>query len=160
MQHRFSIDLPLRNDWGNVDLVRTSILNCFTVVFTDVDGCRSVAMVVGELLENAIKYGAWNGEDRAFHLRVTGEAHKATVIVQNPIDGESGAGDLVATIAWIKKFPTAEEAYRTRLLEVAAAPRSLERSQLGLARVAYEGNCDLCAEVGDGSVRVTAELAY
>src|SRR5262249_4675535 len=57
----FSIDLPIRSDWANVDLLRTSVQNCFTAVFSEVDGCQALAMVTGELLENAIKYGDWSG---------------------------------------------------------------------------------------------------
>ena len=29
----FSIDVPLRSDWANVDLLRTAVLTCFTAVF-------------------------------------------------------------------------------------------------------------------------------
>src|SRR6188472_1509324 len=66
----FSIDLTVRNEWKNIDLLRTSVQNCFIAVFADLDGCHAIAMVTGELLENALKYGDWTGGDRAiFRLR-------------------------------------------------------------------------------------------
>src|SRR5262249_37618116 len=69
----FSIDLTVRNEWRNIDLLRTSVQNCFIAVFADFDGCHSIAMVTGELLENALKYGDWTRGDRAmFRLRVQG----------------------------------------------------------------------------------------
>ena len=43
----FSIDLPIRSDWANVDLMRTSVQNCFTAIFSDIDGCHALAMVTG-----------------------------------------------------------------------------------------------------------------
>ena len=72
----FAIDLPIRNEWSNVDLVRSSIENCFSAVFHDLDGCRTIAIVAGELLENAVKYGDWSAES-TFRLRVWGKASTA-----------------------------------------------------------------------------------
>ena len=67
----FSIDLPVRSEWANVDMLRLSVQNCVTTMFSDIEGCRSLAMVTGELIENAIKYGDWHGdEDQRFQLRV------------------------------------------------------------------------------------------
>ena len=43
----FSIDLTVRSEWRNIDLLRTSVQNCFTAVFADVDGCHAIAMVTG-----------------------------------------------------------------------------------------------------------------
>ena len=61
----FSIDLTVRNEWKNIDLLKTSVQNCFIAVFADLDGYHAIAMVTGELLENALKYGDWTTGDRA-----------------------------------------------------------------------------------------------
>jgi len=99
----FSIDLPVRNEWKNVDLLRTSVQNCFIAVFSDVDGCHSLAMVTGELVENAVKYGDWSGDERCFRLRVHGEERHAYVAVENPIrDGDQSVHRLLATIERIQ----------------------------------------------------------
>jgi hypothetical protein len=156
---RFSIDLPVRNEWENIDLIRTSVQNCFNAVFKDVDGCRSLSMVTGELLENAMKYGAWSSEGAAqfFRLRVESEQGKMRVLVENPLaegDGEA----LLATLAKIQSYPDAEAAYRARLLEIASSTDDFETSRLGLVRVAYEGGCKLRAQIAGRTLTMIAEM--
>jgi hypothetical protein len=152
---KFLIDLPVRNHWENVDLLRTSILNCFTAIFSEIDGVHAFATVAAELLENAIKYGQWGDPTSKLHLRVWGDDREARVEVENPVDPASeDARELIKTIDWLKTFPTAEAAYRARLLEVAMSESGV--SKLGLARVAYEGACNLRAEIDGDVLRVTS----
>lgn len=160
MAFNFSIDLPVRSEWSNVDLLRTSVQNCFTAIFSDVEGCHSLAMVTGELIENAIKYGDWGGSDeQRFHLRVWGEGRSAHVSVENPVQsGDNNAAEVLRTLGWMRSFPSSGEAYRAKLLEVAEADRDPLTSKLGLVRIAYEGNCSLTAELASGVLRVQAEL--
>jgi hypothetical protein len=158
-QFSFTIDLPVRSEWSNVDLLRTSVQNCFTAVFSDIEGCHSLAMVTGELLENAIKYGDWTGtEEHRFRLRVWGEGRSAHVSVENPIADEENAAEVLKMLGWMQTFPSADEAYRAKLLEIAASDRSAGVSKLGLVRIAYEGNCTLKADISPGVLRVHAEL--
>lgn len=156
----FSIDLPVRSEWANVDLLRTSVQNCFTAIFSDIQGCHSLAMVTGELVENAIKYGDWAGsDDRRFRLRVWGEGRQAHVSVENPVhSGDAGAEEVLQTLRWMRSFSSPSDAYRAKLLEIAAADRDRSISKLGLVRIAYEGNCMLTAELTRGVLRVQAEL--
>jgi two-component sensor histidine kinase len=172
MTFSFSIDLPIRSDWANVDLLRTSVQNCFTAVFSDIDGCQALAMVTGELLENAIKYGDWSGDDGgAFRLRVWGEGARGTgahrsahVSVENPVKPDDPhVADMMATLSWIKSFATAKEAYRAKLLEIAASrDDEMSPSRLGLVRIAYEGSCTLKAELDGGGkvLKVTADSVF
>ncbi len=157
----FSIDLTVRNEWKNIDLLRTSVQNCFTAVFADLDGCHAIAMVTGELLENALKYGNWTATDRTmFRLRVTGQSENVEISVQNPLRPEDpNAANLEKSINWINSFPKAGDAYRARLLQIAqeesdAAPSS----RLGLVRIAHEGNCRLSMAIDNGVVTVMASL--
>jgi hypothetical protein len=153
----FKIDVPVRNEWANVSLLVTSVQNCFNAMFADVDGSQTVAMVAGELLENAIKYGCWTAGGHYLRLNVQGGAKRARVSVENPVD-PAAVAELQRTLDWIKEFPSAEAAYRARLLALAQTTDP-DVSKLGLTRVAYEGRCTLAAEVLEGAVRVTAELA-
>ena len=155
----FSIDMTVRNEWRNVDLLRTSVQNCFTAVFADVDGCHAIAMVTGELLENALKYGDWLGGDRAmFRLRVHGtKDNMVTVSVQNPLEkSDANAQALMSSIEWINSFPKPEAAYRARMMQIAQSEDEAPTSKLGLARIAFEGTCRLAAHVDNGTVTVTA----
>ena len=110
----FSIDLPVRSEWANVDRLRTSIQSCFTAVFSDFESCRSLAMVTGELVENAIKYGDWTAaDDRRFRLRVWGEGRSAHVLVENPVQhGTGDAAEVLNTLSWMRRFHSPIEAYR------------------------------------------------
>ena len=157
----FSLDLPVRNEWRNVELLRTSVENCFQAVFADLEGKVAISMVTGELLENALKYGDWDSEEgrRAFRLRVAGDRERAVVTVQNPIKpGDPTLHDVVETVAWIRSFKTPGDAYRARLLEIAQAEADAEPSKLGLVRVAYEGNCTVDAVVDGTTLTVTARM--
>ena len=157
----FSIDMTVRNEWRNVDLLRTSVQNCFTAVFADVDGCHAIAMVTGELLENALKYGDWVSGDRAmFRLRVHGKANQVVeVSVQNPLKSDEGnAQTLLKSVEWINSFPKPEAAYRARMMQIAQNEEDAAPSRLGLVRIAFEGNCRLAARVDNGTVTVTAAL--
>jgi hypothetical protein len=162
-RYSFSLDLPVRNEWRNVDLLRTSVQNCFSAVFQDMDGSHALSMVTGELLEKALKYGHWELPDAAkgvFRLRVEGGSARTTVTVQNPIKPNDGELALLQdTLAWIRGFKTAEEAYRARLLQIASADEEIGDSGLGLVRIAYEGDCTLEASVDGSTLPVVAELS-
>lgn len=157
----FSIDMTVRNEWRNIDLLRTSVQNCFTAVFADVDGCHAIAMVTGELLENALKYGDWVTGDRAmFRLRVNGsENNIVEVSVQNPLkDHDANATQLLKAIDEINSFAKPEQAYRARMLQIAQNEEDTSPSRLGLVRIAFEGNCRLTAKIDGGMVTVIAAL--
>ena len=157
----FSIDLTVRNEWKNIDLLRTSVQNCFIAVFADVDGCHAIAMVTGELLENALKYGDWTDRDRAvFRLRVRGTEGNIEVSVQNPLrTADANSNALLSSIEWINSYPKPEQAYRARMLQIAQEDGGDgSPSRLGLVRIAFEGNCRLSASVDKSTVTVSALL--
>lgn len=146
----------MRTEWKNIDLVSTSLRDCFRAVDLDLDGCRTIAIVVAELLENAMKYGCSTGDCAPgfLRLRIDESPERTIVRVENPVDPNSRAlEDLSETIAWIRSHGTPEEAFRERLLEIASG--KLERSKLGLVRVAFEGNCDLEASVSANGSMLT-----
>jgi hypothetical protein len=154
----FSIDLPVRNDWRNVDLMRSSIQSCFTAVFRDLDGCHAMSMITGELLENAMKYGHWGETEQVFRLRINGDSTHATIVVENPASRASGHVErLKQAIEWIRGFANPRDAYRARLREIADADPGQSR-QLGLVRVAYEGGGILSCNFDGSVVVVTVEL--
>ena len=157
----FSIDLTVRNEWRNIDLLRTSVQNCFIAVFADLDGCHAIAMVTGELLENALKYGDWTGGDRAmFRLRVVGREGNIEVSVQNPLKAnDAHAESLRSALEWLSSFAMPELAFRARLMQIAQDESDSRPSKLGLVRIAFEGNCKITAKVDNGTVTVTALLA-
>jgi hypothetical protein len=124
------------------------------------EGAHGIAMVTGELLENAVKYGDWSDAARTFRLHVSGDGRRAAVSVEHPVrQGDPHVLRLLDTLRWLRGFSSAGDAYRARLMAVAAAERPGETGGLGLARVAYEGGCALRADLDGELLRVTAEMA-
>jgi len=155
----FWIQLPVLADWRSIDLVRSSVQNCLAAMLSDAEGFPDIAMVAAELLENAVKYGHWGEPDTNFRIRVRGGPDGATVEVENPVpaDGDS-VSEVFRIISWIASFPTAEEAYRARILEIASVPAGEAGSGLGLVRVAYEADAALEAEIHGRVLRVRATM--
>jgi hypothetical protein len=152
----FTIDVPVRNEWSNVSLLVTSVQNCFSAMFANVNGSRTVAMVTGELLENAIKYGVWTSQERRLRLAVSGSTSAAQIRVENPGTARD-FGELRQCIDWIAGFPSAEAAYRAKLLALATTTDPTV-SRLGIVRIAYEGKCSLAADFESETICVTATL--
>jgi hypothetical protein len=157
---RLVIDLPVRNEWSNVELLRSAVLSCFAAVFTDLDSCRAVATVISELMENAIKYGSWDDPDRdSLHLAIKGEDDLVQVSVEHPVEpGSQQVERLRQTVLWLSTFTRPEDAYRARLTEFAEHAPETGHSRLGLARIAYEGNCAISVDVTGRMLRVSAEM--
>ena len=156
----FSIDVPVRSEWASAERLRASVGGCVLAMFGDVDASHALGLVTAELAENAIKYGRWSGVGETFRLRVWGGRPCAHVTVESPVDPDPAATQrLFDTIRWIDGFASAEEAYRARLVEIAASP-GVEGSRLGLVRVAYEAGCTLRAEIDGEVLRVTADVAW
>ncbi|MDF1561980.1 MAG: hypothetical protein P1V51_02990 [Deltaproteobacteria bacterium] len=154
----FQIQVPITSSWSHIELLRSSVLNCLATIFSDNEFCHSVGMITSELLENAVKYGDWNSLERAeFQLHVAGDETQVEVTVSNPVrEGGSEVEQLFRTVDFIRSQESAESAYRSRLSEVARG-QSNGVSRLGLARVAYEGHCEVKARIDDRSIlHVTA----
>ena len=144
----FQLTIPIRDEWDNIELLRTSLLNCLTTIFRDTNFCHEVGIIAGELLENALKYGDWtHADDTSFQLAVHGDADSVSVEVTNPVASEDAARDVMRMASWIEGFESAQAAYLTRLKEVAEQDPSDETSRLGLVRIAYQSNCRLQAEL-------------
>jgi hypothetical protein len=150
----FALDLPVRGDWPNVEIMRNAIIGCFRAAFAHLDNCERLAMVAGELMENAIKYGRWSDGDRQLRLRLRGDERHVEIAVECPVEpGSERLADLFAMLTWIKGFATPAEAFQARMLAIAENPGQTG-SKLGLVRIAYEGHCSLVAEVRGHVLRV------
>jgi hypothetical protein len=151
----FRIELPVRNEWDAIEKIRASVMECCTAVFRDVEHSTAIANVAGELMENAVKFGHWSEEGNThFLLRIWGDDAVAHIEVQSPVDPNApDLSELLGTVASLR-VAKAADVYRKRLVEDSRGPRGM--SKLGLARVAYEGDCALEAEIVGGWVKVLA----
>jgi hypothetical protein len=106
------------------------------------DDIYALCMVTQELLENAVKYGFFEHEDDAVGLSVRVAPEEVTIEVRNPVGVDAAAlrrFDL--SVQWIRGFQDPFEAYVEKMKLVSAHPYSEGKSDLGLARIAYEGRC-------------------
>ena len=113
------------------------------------DESYQLAMVAQELLENAVKYGAFkHGERVGLEIRVQPE--ETIVEVKNRVGvGDANLRRFDQMIQWIRGFQDPFEGYVERMKIVSAQPYSNGESGLGLTRVAYEGRCVLDFYVDD-----------
>jgi hypothetical protein len=158
--YEFFIELPIHSEWKSIELIRASVQNCLTAAFPKGDASHLVAMIAGELLENAVKYGNWSGDKKSFRLRIRGSSEDAVITVANPVaTDDANVDEVLRTIRWLETTASPADAYRAKLMEIAsAADMDLARSGLGLARIAYEGNCRLHANLVEDVLHVTAEV--
>jgi hypothetical protein len=156
---RFTIDLPVTSKWDDIALVRSSVEMCLSTLFHSLERSQTLAMVTGELLENAVKYGSWNRDSGVFRLRIWGsQGSDAFVQVSNPVASDDVAGTVLDAIRALRAAESPAEAYRARMIEIANGT-GRSGSGLGLLRIAYEGACELDAAAAAGVVTVTARLA-
>ena len=155
MKRRFQIDLPVRPEWEEIESLRQAVIACLRTVFRDLPDCESLAMVAGELLENAIKFGAREpGREPALALWVVGDDLGVGIEVTSQVlPADPGVVRLVRELERISHAPSPREAYLDALRRVALAGSG---SGLGLSRIAYEGGCDLSAVEEEGLLRVRA----
>jgi hypothetical protein len=154
----FHLELPIEPQWQNVDLLRLAILNCLHAVFGDPELSESVGIVTSELLENAIKYGDWaHGPAKFLVLSARGHGNEVLVEVASPVhEGSPHLANIASTIEWIRRFPTAREAYVARMRAIAEEPDG--QSRMGLVRIAYEGPCNIDATHEKGMMMVRATI--
>lgn len=155
---RFMIDLPVSARWRDIEPLRVAVQGCLSAALPDADGRHALAMVTGELLENALRHGHWSADGGMCRLRVWGDTSHAFVEVENPVAvDDPGPARVEATVARLRACETRAEAYQAALV-AAAGRRAQEGGGLGLARVFYEGGCELGWAREQGTFRVRAAM--
>jgi two-component sensor histidine kinase len=155
MQRRlFHIELPLEPGWDSIEPLRASVLACARAVFAEPALAPAIALVTAELLENAVKYGRWDAAGGAvFGVRLYGRGDRIQIEVSSPVaDADENVERLRAELGRIAAAPSPEQAYTKAVRAVALG----KPAPLGLARIAYEGGCDLSVEVEGNVLHVRA----
>ncbi len=145
----FQIELPLHPGWEAIEPLRASVLACVKAVFPHPSLAPSLALVTAELLENALKFGRWEAaSDGVFALRVDGHDDRVEIQVSSPAAlGDENVERLRAELDRIGAAPSPEQAYTKAVRSLALGKHAC----LGLSRAAYEGGCDLSAQL-EGNV--------
>ncbi len=154
----FSFKTRVTNAWANIELLRVAVIASARAVFNE-DVSVAIGTVASELMENAVKYGAWEDHGmQTMRVAVRGHDNIIEVDVSSP-SSPAMAARLHEHLVWMRTFACVEEAYLARISELAVAP-SDTRSSMGLLRIAVEGNCQLSSDLAqDNILTVCATLA-
>src|SRR5262245_105232 len=133
VQSVFQIEVAISQDWRDIELLRTSVLNCLAAVFHESEFCATTGMITGELLENALKFGQWGfGDEAPLRMRVFGDRRSVAIEVSNPIGPErSSLQPLFETLERLNAAPDRRLLFLERLAEVAARPPELLATKSG-----------------------------
>ncbi|MHB8875059.1 MAG: ATP-binding protein, partial [Myxococcaceae bacterium] len=127
----------------------------------DPDVSYALCMTAQELLENAVKYGRYHTAGDTIELSINVDPGDITIEVRNPVDSTSASlRTFDATIQWIRGYQNPFEAYVERLKDVSSQPFSPGRSGLGLARVAFEGQCILDFYVNESNILAVSAVYH
>lgn len=136
-------------EWDNIRTLWDPSRKYLEEAGLDRDTVDALAMVIQELLENAVKYGQFKSGDDV-RLTVHVRRREVTVEVVHPVaSDETQLRKLDHVIQWIRGFQNPFEAYVERLKAVAATTPQRGESGLGLVRIAYEGQSILDFYVND-----------
>jgi hypothetical protein len=144
------IEVKFKPEWIYISCIQTFVMAFFAVSCVDPLVAQRIALIISELLENAIKYSS--GRQAMTRIAVEDNGNQVKAQVTNTA-GEENIAELKKTFEDISKHPP-QEAYLKRLER--AATRTDEKSQVGLARVRFEGRADLRLNVEGSNVSVTA----
>lgn len=147
-----ALDLRIAPEWDAVKAVWDPCRSMLAANGLSSDEAYQLAMVSQELLENAVKYGAFHGAERVV-LTVRVVPEDVTVEVKSRVGvDDANLRRFDQMIQWIRGFQDPFEAYVERLKVVAAQPYVHGESGLGLTRIAYEGRCAIDFYVDEENV--------
>ena len=146
--------LILEAKWDEIEKVRNasiSFLHSHKVLDETV---QALTMVIGELMENAIKYGRFTSKEDKVTANISIDGNVITVEVVNPVDERANKNlkRLDRIVQWIRGYQDSFQAYVERMQEISIKPLSDEESGLGLVRISYEGKSILDFFVSDNNL--------
>ncbi|MCP4138210.1 MAG: sensor histidine kinase [bacterium] len=149
-----AITNTIKPDWDETEKARVLTCDFLKTNGFSTEIIDAVSMVIGELLENAIKYGVFQSEDKKITYSINIGRNNIVVEVKNPVgDSEELHLRLLdETIQWIRGYQNPFQAYIERLKEVSVQPLEAKESGLGLARIAYEGQSILDFYVNEENI--------
>jgi acyl-CoA synthetase (AMP-forming)/AMP-acid ligase II len=137
--------LELPPDWASILAIWDDCHRFLKEHGFGADHAYKLTMTVQELLENAVKYGSFRSPSHKVALRVDLDLRQAEIEVTAPADPDPASLErLQEVLRAIRQHETPLEAYVENLRK-ASEPDAGHRpgGGLGLARIAYEAQCEL-----------------
>lgn len=147
------LDLRVGADWSEMARVNEEAGQYLASCRLSPEAVQMYTMVVCELVENAIKYGAFVDEEDRIEVHVSVSSSTVSVQVSHhcPEIGVGALGDLDRTVQWLRSYQAPFEAYVARMKAISREPLDADKSGLGLARITYEGRALLDFYVDENS---------
>lgn len=160
MQHdEVTISLSITPTWSILREVRDKAESFMKQKGAAHDVVESTIMCAVELVENSIKYGSSAAGTATIHFDLGADSDRVRIMVSNGVRDEDDALRVRTNIERIKSSDDPGALYTERLQQLMEDPRPGE-SQLGLYRIAYEGEFTLDCTYRDGILTVLAERTY
>lgn len=147
---RVLLAVKLRNEVLFAEMLRRTVESLTRVWVRDENACHSAAMVVSELVENALKYADWSAARRRARLRLSIRARKVVISVWSPLSARSPNYErLLDALLEVRSRESALAAYLGRIEQLGGDPcDDRDRAvRLGLARIAVEARARLSAKL-------------
>jgi hypothetical protein len=148
-----NFEMTIVPNWPEIDTVYNKANNYFSSFNFNLDYVDRVTMVTCELVENAIKYGNFQNEEKV-KVGVKIKNDKVTIVVKNPIGEKSlpYLRELDKTIQWVRSFQNSYEAYIERMRRISTEPLNFVKSELGIVRITHEGQATIDFIIHDGKM--------
>ncbi|MCP4131565.1 MAG: hypothetical protein GY754_11355 [bacterium] len=156
MNEEISINMSIQPTWSMVRKIQERAKEFMKSKGKDKDATEAMTMCVTELIENAVKYGMETPEGGDIEAEFLVHDNTVFIKVINGIRLDSDIKNFIEHIEKIKNTDDPASLYTSRLMELMENPRPGE-SQLGLYRIAYEGEFKLDYKYENKVLTVFAE---
>ena len=150
------ISFNIKPTWSVIKKIQEDTLNYMNSKGTSKNITEATMMCVAELTENAIKYGVETPNGETIQVGLKFVNNKITITVSNGVNSEKDLNNIKTHINKIHESDNPADLYTQRLKELMEDSKQLI-SQLGLFRIAYEGQFALKYNFCDGKLTVIAE---
>ena len=154
-----NISLSITPTWSILKDVQEKTEQFMKKKNTKSDTIEAAIMCASELVENAIKYGSSNTGESNITFDLSTIDDKVCIKVSNGIKDENDALNVKTHIDRLKKTGDPGKLYTERLMQLMDNPKP-GVSQLGLYRIAYEGEFKLDYTYHNRILIVIAERKY
>ncbi len=153
MDHTIHFSRHLTPLWDGIKQIRNTIDE---VLDRYPDEVRNASkMTASELMENAVKYGTSVDQDTGISFELTATDRLVTITVTNRLLNTQDGEDAIQHLDIIKASENPETLYLRRL-QALMNDMSLQKTQLGLYRIAYEGQFRLSYTCDRHLISITA----
>lgn len=155
----FNMNLTIKPTWDIVTEVHEKTLD----IMNNNDASREVReatmMVATELIENAVKYGASQPDGKSIEFDLTIVNESIMMSTKNGVREDAHAQVVMEHVNRISESNNPAELYTQRLMELLESDKAGE-SQLGLYRIAYEGQFNLSCVYDKGILQINAKKTF